>query len=285
MRDGDYRQELSCRRSVLVNSSVPSESLASSRSHTSEDVLPVPRDFDATSGSYPESPGSTGSIGERAGRAGLVFGGAVTARGVSSVSSTPDTFGAAAFAAGAFDAFEAALSAAADAFGDVGFPLSDGDVLGDCAGAADEPTFCAAGSGFCSGGVTAGADGDVAEGGFATGGVAVCATSDLNRNFQATAASTISITLTIKAVFSFDVERVASKGSAEFRTCAPAAFALSIVSTTCVDDGNGSAATVGSNTVGDEATTRSPTLAIGFMSAAGSPAAFRAEVVASGGTM
>ncbi|HPV24381.1 MAG TPA: hypothetical protein PLJ65_09415, partial [Casimicrobium sp.] len=120
--------------------------------------MPVPRDFDATSGSYPESPGSTGSIGERAGRAGLVFGGAVTARGVSSANSTPDTFGAAAFAAGALDAFEAALSAAADAFGDGGFPLSDGDVLGDCAGAADEPTFCAAGSVFCSGGFTAGAD-------------------------------------------------------------------------------------------------------------------------------
>ncbi len=158
-------------------------------------------------------------------------------------------------------------------------------MLGDCAGAADEPTFCAAGSGLCSGGVTAGADGDVAEGGFARGGVAVCVTPDLNRNFQATAASTISITPTIKAVFNFDVERVATNGSAKLRTCAPAAFALSIASATWVDDGNGSGATVASNTLGDVAAILSPTLAAGFVSAAGSPDAFRADVVTSGGTM
>jgi len=214
----------------------------------------------------------------------LAFGGAVTARGVSSASSTPDTFGAAAFAAGALDAFEAALSAAADAFGDGGFPLSDGDVLDDCAGAADEPTFCAAASSLCSGGVTAGADGDGAEGGFARGGVAVFVTPDLNRNFQATAASTISITPTIKAIFSFDVERTATNGSAKLRTCAPAAFALSIASATWVDDGNGSGATVCFGTVGDVATIRSPALAAGFVSTAGSPAAFPAAVGASGGT-
>ena len=110
----------------------------------------------------------------------MAFAGAVTARGVSSVGSTPFTVGAAAFVTGALDAFEDALSVATDAFGDAGFPLSDGDVLGAGAGAADEPTLCAAGSVFCSGGVTAGADGDVAEGGFAGPRVTVFAGPGLN---------------------------------------------------------------------------------------------------------
>jgi hypothetical protein len=130
---------------VLDNSSVPSESLANRRSHTSGAVLPAPRGFDATSGSKPESLGSTGSIGERTGRTGLVFGGAVAARGVVSVGAAAGADGAAdgadGTAAGADGAtgltagetvgFAGAFSVAADAAGVAGFDSRGGEALGD----------------------------------------------------------------------------------------------------------------------------------------------------------
>ena len=154
MRDDDYRQELSCRRSVLVNSSVPSESLASSRSHTSEDVLPVPRGFDATSASVVESAGSVGSTGSaglarsRAGRVAVALSGGLSTRGGTTVGVEFITAGTAFLLSPVTTGFVGASSFA-------GADVGAGD--GICAGGAEGAVFSSdATSAAVGGGATVG---------------------------------------------------------------------------------------------------------------------------------